>query len=656
MPDTVSISVDIGGTFTDVVVMRNFKIEKVFKVPTTPRNPEIGALNGIETEKLTGLNEFVHATTIATNSLLGQYGLKLPKIALITTKGFKDIIEIGRQNRPSLYDLNFVRPKVLVSRNMRFEIDERTNVDGEIIKPVDQVSAKKIADLMEKKKPEAVAISFLHSYVNDNNEKQILELFKDRFRYISLSSEVAPEPREYERTATTVVNSALAPVLSEYLRKLETSLYGKYNPTMSVMSSSGGLVSFSEAKSKPVSIIESGPAAGVIAANEFARQIKISNILSFDMGGTTAKAGTVLGNNVEITSEYEVGGTSHHGRTVKGSGYPIRFPFVDLAEVSAGGGTIIWKDKSGAINIGPMSAGSDPGPVSYDMGGREPTITDANLILGIINEKMSGSDFKLRRDLAREAMSKLGEPFEVASRALKLADLEMARAIRLVTVERGLDPESFVLMGFGGAGPQHAARLASEVNIKRVIIPPNPGVFSALGLLFSDWKYEARKAYPKNVEGDFEELKSILLERHGNAEFSMYADCRYVGQGSELTVQVTVPDQRVIESDFEKLHFKAYGFNLRREIEIFAIRVFAVLNRKKPDWSFIEKSQKTFGRRNIMIDNKWKEVDVYPRPALSPGDEIPGPAAVDEEGSTTYIPSNWKAKVGPFGEIDMEAI
>ena len=656
MSDNVSVSIDIGGTFTDVVVMKGFKIERIFKVPTTPRNPEIGALDGIKLANLTELNEFVHATTIATNSLLGQYGLKLPKIALVTTKGFKDIIEIGRQNRPSLYDLNFVRPKVLVSRNMRFEIEERTNVDGEIIHQIDPLDAMNLAEFIEKKKPKAVAVSFLHSYINDTNERQILDLFKDRFPHVSLSSEIAPEPREYERTATTVVNSALVPVVSEYLGNLETSLSGKYKPTMSVMSNSGGLVSFSEAMLKPVSIIESGPAAGVIAANEFAKQMKINNILSFDMGGTTAKAGTVLGNNVEITSEYEVGGTSHHGRTVKGSGYPIRFPFVDLAEVSAGGGTIIWKDKSGAINIGPMSAGSDPGPVSYNRGGKEPTITDANLILGIINEKMSGSEFKLRKDLALEALSKLGEPYEVASKALKLVDLEMARAIRLVTVERGLDPASFVLMGFGGAGPQHSARLASEVNIKRVIIPPNPGVFSALGLLFSDWKYEARKAYPKNVREDFEELRNILSTKYGNAEFSMYADCRYFGQGSELTVQVNEPDRTAIEKDFERLHFKAYGFNLNRKIEIFAIRVFAIFNRKKPEWSLIEKTEKISGKRNMMINNTWKEVNVFSRSTLSPGDLVSGPAAIDEEGSTTYIPPNWKVKVGCYGELDMEAI
>lgn len=656
MSDSVSVSIDIGGTFTDVVVMKDFKIDRMFKVPTTPKNPETGALHGIKLANLGELNEFVHATTIATNSLLGQYGLKLPKIALISTKGFKDIIEIGRQNRPSLYDLSFVRPKMLVPRNMRFEINERTDVDGKIVQPVDKSDAMKIAEAIEKKKPEAISISFLHSYINDTNERKIFELLRRRFPYISLSSEIAPEPREYERTITTVVNSALAPVISKYLGKLEISLSGKYRPKMSVMSNSGGLVSFSEAMLKPVSIIESGPAAGVIAASEFARQMEIKNIISFDMGGTTAKAGTVFENNVEITSEYEVGGSSHHGRTVKGSGYPIRFPFVDLAEVSAGGGTIIWKDNAGAINIGPMSAGSDPGPVSYERGGKEPTITDANLILGIINEKMSGSDFRLRKDLALEAMSKLGDPYEVANKALKLVDLEMARAIRLVTVERGLDPANFVLMGFGGAGPQHSARLAAEVNIKRVIIPPNPGVFSALGLLFSDWKYEARKAYPENVEEEIEKLKTLLTETHGDAKFSMYADCRYVGQGSELTVQVNKPDRDAIKRDFEKLHFKVYGFNLNREIEIFSIRVFAIYNRKKPEWKIMGKSSKRYDKRSIMIGGIWRETDVYLRPTLSPEDVISGPAVVDEEGSSTFIPPGWKARVGPYGELDMEVI
>ncbi|MEM4834504.1 MAG: hydantoinase/oxoprolinase family protein, partial [Ferroplasma sp.] len=358
----VTVSIDIGGTFTDIIVID----EEIhyYKVPTTPANPEQAVMDGLSKYLNKNIDEFVHATTIATNSLLGQYGLELPKTALLTTKGFKDVIEIGRQNRPELYNLDFHRPRSLIPSKLRYELDERTDVNGHILKKVETSDLESIRASMAKNNVKSLAICFLHSYLRPENEMNIKNYLSKYFDNISISYDVSPEPREYERTSTTVVNAVLMPVVSGYLKRLKSVLDKFGSPEINMMSNAGGLVSVDEVIKKPVNIIESGPAAGVIAASEFASILGIDHVISFDMGGTTSKAGTVINYNVDITAEYEVGGSSHHGRIVKGSGYPVRFPFIDLSEVSSGGGTVIWKDKTGALNIGPMSAGSEPGPVA----------------------------------------------------------------------------------------------------------------------------------------------------------------------------------------------------------------------------------------------------------------------------------------------------
>ena len=652
--DKTTVSVDIGGTFTDIVILQNNKILKKLKVPTTPRNPEIGVVNGVKDSGVNFIVDFVHATTIATNTLLGQFGMKLPRVALITTKGFRDVIEIGRQNRPSLYDLEFTRPRTIVPRQLRFELDERTDFTGKILKSVEKNDVSRLIEKIRKFKPESVAISFLHSYLNDHNEEVARNELSREFRYVSVSSSVAPEPREYERTSTTVINGALMPVVSEYLSKLRDNLTSFGSPPISVMSNSGGLIDEEEAVINPVAVIESGPAAGVVAAAIVAGKLGISRIISFDMGGTTAKAGTVTDGRIEITSEYEVGGKSHYGRMIKGSGYPVRYPFVDLAEVSAGGGTVIWLDSAGGMNIGPMSAGSDPGPVAYNRGGKLPTITDANLVLGILNEKMSGSNFTLRKDLAMKALGKLGDPVDVALKALKLVDLEMSRAIRMVTVERGIDPSEYTIFAFGGAGPQHAARIAQEMGLGNAVIPPDPGVFSALGLLNSDWKYEMRKSFPEDVQKDFRELEEALESRFRTKEFDLYADCRYAGQGSEITVKVSLPDRKKIVDEFIKLHREAYGFTLEREVEIFMIRAFGIERREKPAVEVVAKGIISTGYRKVYSKKGFIDVPVYQRSQLPPGTIIEGLALVDEPGSTTYIPENWTAEVGKIGELNLK--
>lgn len=651
----ITVSVDIGGTFTDIIVQKDDTIAGFYKVPTTPRQPEIGVANGLS-DNLGNetISELVHATTIGTNALLGQYGLEIPTIALVTTMGFRDVIEIGRQNRSKLYDLFFQRPRSIVSRDNRFEVKERTTSQGKILEAPDLKSLPDIIQEIKNRKASSVAVSFINSYLNSSNEEEVYKRLSEHFKYMSVSSRIAPEQREYERTSTTVVNAALMPIVSRYVRNLEEKLKDFGDPELSIMASSGGLISTDEVYSRPVQIVESGPAAGVIAAFEVSKLLGLGNVISFDMGGTTAKAGTIVDGEVSITSEYEVGGESHYGRITKGSGYPVRFPFVDLSEVSAGGGTIIWKDKAGAVKIGPISSGADPGPICYGKGGTEPTITDANAALGIIGNHLLGGKMALDVEASVKGLSKLGDPYDIAESALNLADLEMARAIRIVTVERGLDPADFTMMAFGGAGPQHAARIADELGVNKVVIPSRPGLFSALGILYSDWKFEARSSFPDDPVQEFTGLETRLRKEHRNVEFLRYADCRYKGQGSELTVPVKNTARFEIEKLFKQLHQSTFGFSLNREVEIVTIRVFALILRSKPKLKSDQKPGDGHSTRSAVISGRQITLDAYERPSLEIGRKVSGPCAIDDYDSTTFVPEGWFASLGNLGEIVME--
>lgn len=632
------VAIDVGGTFTDFVGIDEKGNIYVYKDLTTPKAPEIGVKKGLE--KFPKPQEIIHATTIATNAILGQINLELPKVALLTTKGFRDVIEIGRQNRPELYNPYFKKPTPLVPRNLRIEINERVDKDGNIIIPVNE---QEVEERIKNLHVEAVAISFLHSYLNPSNERIAAQIARRYFKYVSVSHEVAPEPREYERTSTTVINALLMPIISKYLESLSSSISSQ----IYIMASSGGLISIEEAQRRPVQIIESGPAAGVVGVAAFAKELGIRNAISFDMGGTTAKAGTVVDYQIEITTEYEVGGRTHYGRIVKGSGYPIRFPFVDLAEVSAGGGTIIWRDEGKALKVGPLSAGADPGPICYGKGGTEPTLTDANLILGRIGERLLSGGLVLDKEGAVKGLKKLGDPIEVALQATNLANLEMARAIRLVTIERGYDPSDFTLFAYGGAGPQYALDLAEELGINQVIIPPHPGLFSALGMLYADKKYEARKSYPKDLEREYEELENSL-GRDENSYFLRYADVRYEGQGWELTIPVK--DVKSIRDDFEKTHQTVYGFTLDRDIEVVTIRVFKVTSSIRPKLPEPKgSSNPAISFRKVFFDDEFISTPIYNREELPLGYEIEGPAVISEYSSTIVVKPGWKAVVEKMG-------
>ncbi|MFB6490809.1 MAG: hydantoinase/oxoprolinase family protein [Thermoproteus sp. AZ2] len=645
------VGVDVGGTFTDFVVAAPDGSIRTLKILSTPREPERAVAEGLSRLALSGF-ELLHASTIGTNALLGQVGLELPRVALFTTKGFKDVVEIGRQNRPRLYDLFFQKPRQIVPRELRFEVDERTLADGTVAKPVDLREVEEAAAMAKAAGAVSAAVAFLHSYANPSNERAAAEALKRHFEYVTASHEVAWEPREYERFSTAVVNAALMPLVGRYLARLREFVESK-GGAMYVMASSGGLVTVEEASRRPVQLIESGPAAGVVAAAELAKDLGEGDVISLDMGGTTAKAGTIVGFEPSITVEYEVGGESHKGRIVKGSGYPIRFPFVDLAEVSAGGGTIIWRDSAGALRVGPLSAGADPGPACYGRGGRDATITDANLVLGRIPEALAGGSMRLDVDAARGALARLGDPVDVAELGVRLINLEMARAIRLVTVERGLDPSRFALMAFGGAGPQHAAEVAEEMGVGRVIIPPLPGVFTSLGMLMADFRFEARMAYPKDVEAGFRELEAALAARRPDY-FLRYADVRYVGQGWELTIPLGADLSReAVRRAFEERHRAVYGFALDREIEVVAIRVFAVARRPKPKLPEPPaEGNPSVGEREAYFGG-WVKAAVYKRGELPLGYRVRGPALIVEDYSTTVVPPRWEARVGRRGVLEL---
>ncbi|MGB6442918.1 MAG: hydantoinase/oxoprolinase family protein [Thermoplasmata archaeon] len=646
-------SVDVGGTFTDIIVFRGTSIVSAIKFPTDSIRPARGVFAAIEKTAYTSFTELIHATTLATNALLSRKLTDRRGTSLLTTEGFRDVLEVARQNRSELYNPRFHRLPPLIPKSRRHEVESRRIRGGVRSARIRASALRRAIRQMERDGTVSVAVSLIDGYRQPQLERRIAGVLRPRFEFVSISSEVAPEPREYERSSTTVVNALLMPLISRYVRQLQRGTRTIHFPEVSVMASSGGLISANEVCRRPVQVIESGPAAGVIAAGALARAAGIENAISFDMGGTTAKAGTIRSGRIETTSDYEVGGVSHHGRQSKGSGYPIRFPFVDLVEVSAGGGTIISRDPEGGLSIGPESAGSMPGPACYGRGGLRPTLTDATLVHGILGRSLLGGGMPLDPNAAWSSLKRLGPPVRVAEAALRLADLEMARAIRLVTVERGLDPGAFCLIAFGGAGPQYAARIATELGVTSVVIPPRPGLFSAFGLLNSDWRYEARRAFPDDLQKDFVELEGSLYRDHGASKFERYADCRYRGQGSELTVRVTGADRHRIERSFERMHRATFGFRLSHSVEVVVIRVFAVRGRGKPRFRPGTRVKLEVGARKVTWSGETTRAPTYNRGGLDQHTKVRGPSCVDDYDSTIFVPPGWNGEAGPLGQFTM---
>lgn len=657
------VGVDVGGTFTDLVAWCGGLRE--VKVLTNPRAPEESVLRAVEEAgiDLSSVSYFIHATTLGTNMLFGQVGLEKPEAVLVTNRGFRDVLEIGRQNRPRIYDPYFTRPKPLVPRSRRYGVAGRVSADGSIVEPLDRRMVEEIA--RRHCGPRTVfVVSMLHCYRNPVLEEEAAGIIRRvcRDSIVVTSCGIDPAPGEYERTSTAVVNALLKPLFSSYIRRLERGLRERgFRGVLLVMQSSGGVAEVGVVEEKPALFIESGPAAGAIATAYLARMRGDDLVIGFDMGGTTAKAVLVAGGEPSMTGFFEVGGETHMGRLVRGSGYPVRAPHIDLVEVSAGGGTIAWVDRGGALRVGPLSAGADPGPACYGRGGVEPTVTDAHAVLGRLPEYLAGGRVRVRRDLAVEAYRRLGErlgldPVDAAVEALRLAIELMARAVRIVTVERGYDPSTAILYAYGGAGPLHAVELAETIGVRRILIPPHPGVFSALGLLLADARMDHyRPVYRPVSEVSGEELGRLAESFEGE----VYLELGYRGQAGRIEVPWTGSLEGVVE-EFEEEYRRRYGFlppEPRPPIILHRIHLVEKHPLPKP-WLSAPRAAPG-GPRGVaeayMLGHGWVRASVYDRYSLPAGYTAEGPAIILEEDSTTVIPPGYRFRVEEDASILVEA-
>jgi len=584
------IAVDVGGTFTDLAYVGSDGELRTHKLLSTPLDYSDAVVEGIitladrEGLPLESIDDVLHGCTVATNAIVEHRGAKT---ALVTTAGFRDVLELRRIRVPRLYDPLYVKPEPLVPRRLCFEVNERVDANGEIIRPLDKAQVERVAVKLAAMEIEAIAVCLLHSYVNPSHEQTVGHILKNVLpnTYVTLSVDVLPQIREYERTSTTVVNAYVGPPVKRYLQSMIRQLNASgIRCRFMVMQSSGGILNAHEVTMTPAQIVECGPAAGVIGAARLGELSQESNLISFDMGGTTAKASMIESGQIKITDEYDVGGRiSSPSRLTGGYGYALKLPAIDISEVGAGGGSIVWLDKAGSIKVGPESAGAVPGPACYGFGGQRPTVTDANTLLGYINpESIAGGAVPIDRELAARAVqTQIAQPLgkslvETAFGIHRVANANMMRAIKAVTTNRGRDPRDFTMIAFGGSGGVHAVALARELRIQRVLFPPAAGVFSALGLLASDSSVNITQNFrhdtanwPVELAGStYEMLQQRIAERlqrpMAEIDFQRYVDIRYVGQAYELSVPfrngpIGVEAVRQVEQNFESEHQRCYG-------------------------------------------------------------------------------------------------
>lgn len=699
-PDSFRIGADVGGTFTDVVLLSATGELWTHKLPSTPPHFERAVLLGIDhvlqAAGLTGdqVSAVAHGTTVATNAVLEQRGART---ALITTAGFRDVLELRRIRAPQLYDLFFDKPPSLVERYLRFEVSERMAADGSVIRPVvvDELLALK-AQLLAADVA-AVAVCLLHAYAYPAHEQQIGTFLREHLPHlhISLSSDVLRERREYERTATTVVNAYVQPVMQRYLQELRHGLqeHGIAAPLL-IMQSAGGLAPETEAAQRPVYVLESGPAAGVLAANAMARRLHLANVIAFDMGGTTAKAAMIEGGAIAYSAEYEVGASlSSSSRLVGGGGELIRAPTIDIAEVGAGGGSLAYLDRAGGLRVGPQSAGAMPGPACYGRGGVQPTVTDANVVLGYIRPgPLADGEVTVDVEGARRALyDHIAKPLgldllQAAEGIHQIANARMMRALRAVSTERGRDPRDFAFMAFGGSGPVHAAGLARELAIGRVLVPPLPGLFSALGLLFSGIEHhDVRSCLLTGATLTADAIGALLAEMRATMlaqfaaegigaatlRFQSSVDMRFRGQASEIRiaypgVEASTPAPDLITTltaAFETEHEQLYGHRSDPDnpVEIVAVRLVGravneaiqQIGEAAPLRPALARTQAQtasrlayFGPTTGLIDTP-----VLARRALT--QPVRGPLLIDEYDSTIVVPPGWLARLDEQGNTEI---
>lgn len=678
----MKLGIDIGGTFTDFVLFDNSTNQLYFaKTLTTYPDPTVGIFNGVkELEDKFGfpvkeMDRIVHGTTLVTNAVIERKGAKT---AFITTKGFEDVLEIGREMRYDIYDIFLTMPKPLVPRDLRMGVKERVDIEGNVLTALDETSLASLATTLKENGIEAVGVCLLNSFANTSHEKVVGDYLSANIpeMYYSLSSEIMPEIREYERSSATAMNAYVQPITDKYLKDFETQLRtAGFEGNINIMISSGRLTTIDGARKSPIHLLESGPAGGAMAGVFYGGHLEEENLLCFDMGGTTAKACVIYEGKPEITNHFEAGRVK---RFKKGSGLPVRIPVIDLIEIGAGGGSIARVNNIGLLTVGPDSASSTPGPACYNLGGENPTVTDADLVLGYLNaDYFLGGEMKLSVEAARKAIeTKLAKPLgisieDAAMGVHKIVNENMANAARVHVLEKGMDPRHFNMIGFGGAGPVHSFGVAKLLNTKRLIIPVGAGVTSALGFLVSPVASEKIHSHIEGLDAlDWGEVNSFLISMENDgydflaksginkddAIVQRVVEMRYHGQGHEITIEL--PTGKLNSShitEIEKRFVKEYEFRYNRSIE--GMRMEMVTWRVVVQGPTPEMKVKQFsttasdadaykGTRKVFFEETgYLDCPVYDRYALKPNEKFDGPAIIEETESTTVIGINSSVQV-----------
>ena len=659
------VGVEVGGTFTDLVAVEDGRIV-VTKVPSTPKSPDIGAFHaltasGIDLSRIVDLG---HGSTVATNAVLERKGAL---VAFVATAGFRDLLFMQRHDRRNIYDLFYAKPSPPVRRRDCFEATERLRADGTAETPLDE--AKVRAELIPALKSggyRAIAVCLLNAYANPAHEKRLAELITEALPgvLVTCSHQVAREFREFERASTTLLSAYVQPVIDGYLQRFEAKLAGAgFTGRFTVMQSNGGRLPASAMRQSAITALYSGPAAGVVGATRQAARSGYKDLITFDMGGTSTDVCLVQNGRPSLASESEI------------DGLPIRTPVLDIVSVGAGGGSLAWVDDGGMLRVGPQSAGADPGPACYGKGGQQPATTDAHVVIGTIRpEAFLGGRMKLDSDAAKRVFQPLADRFglsieQAASSALQLADANIVRAIQLVSTERGRDPRDYALVPFGGAGPLHAARIAEELGISTIVVPPNAGVISAYGLVASDYtkfdavtrKMKLDEAAAKEAGKTFEEMRSRLaaqfagMKLPGTLDYTHTLDMRFVGQAFEVGVEI--PASRLASLDaaylselFADAHHRTFmhGANLDRPVEIVTLRVGATLPiGGAPKLDREKLAARAPEQAKIFHGDAWLDCERHTAEALTPGQRIVGPAVVEGHTATTWVAPGWTAQLDP---------
>lgn len=655
------VATDIGGTFTDLVAVDEDGEIIVGKSDTTPTSFEKGIFDVIEKSNIDfkDIEMFFHGTTVVINALTEKKGVKT---GLITTKGFRDVVEIARGNRPDLFNVKYKKPAPIVERHLRKEVSERLNYKGEVESELKLEEVDEAIDYFKSEGVKAIAVSLLHSYKNSEHEERIAEHIKEEWAdvHVTTSSELSKEWREYERSTTATLNAYVKPIANDYLNNLETKLKEKgSNNRNYIMQSNGGTSTFDVARQSPINMVESGPVAGIFGASILGEILGEENLIVLDIGGTTAKCSLVENNNVKISTEYSLEQTNQY------AGYPLKVPVVDIVEIGNGGGSIAWIDDSGSIKVGPKSAGAEPGPISYGKGGENPTTTDANVLLGRLS--LDNFDTSTTLDSIKSKFkTKLGEFLnqetdDLAMGIIKIANSNMLNALKLVSVRKGYDPREFTMVAIGGGGPMHSQALARELGVKKIIVPSTSSVFASWGMLMSDLRHDysqtmlsiTDEADFNLINGKYEEIIENAvktLESEGMDEKDIIVtkslDMRYLGQ--EHTVEVAVPFEDIndnnvkdIVQNFHDSHERLYTYTLPdngTEIVNIKVKVLGKIDKPNISEEKIEKGEKHLGRRSVFFEKEgWIEVNVFAKEYLTVDDKVEGPAIVEEKSSSTVI-------------------